>query len=544
MISQNYKTRGTIIFFIFCLLYLIILMNLYLIQILQKPFFTQLAKRQHNMTITLPAPRAPILDRTGKKFLALNKDSVSAFIVPASLESPEKVSQFLKVNFPQAYRRMKANPHAQFLYIKRRLTKEQIELINQSGITDIKLLNEPSRYYPLEAAAPLIGITDIDNKGVMGLELFYNQQLSGTPTTYELEKDCSGRFYFTKETKVAGKDSVPLQLTIDSELQFLVYEELKDTVQKFNAKEGAVIIMDPFKGDIIAMTSYPSFDPNNTGEIDLEKTKNKVVTEAYELGSVIKICSALAALEEKVVTPDELIDCKNAKTAIIDGRVINTVKENGIIPFEQVIAQSNNIGIAQVAKRLDTKLYDHYLNLGFSKKTLLHFPGEAKGYLNPPSKWSKQSIISLSYGYEVAATLAQLARVFSIIANGGYWVEPRLILGEEAPKLQKKLFRDDTISEIKKMMEKTSKEGTAKKAAINGYRVMSKTGTANLLDNGHYNPDKNIFTCAGIVEKDSYQRVIIVFIKEVGQKDLYASSVAAPLFERVAQKLLIHDKIL
>ena len=179
-------------------------------------------------------------------------------------------------------------------------------------------------------------------------------------------------------------------------------------------------------------------------------TKNTVVTEAYELGSVFKICVALAALEEGVVTPDELIDCKNTKTTFIDGRKINTVHEAGIIPFEEVIAQSNNIGIAQVAQRLGTKIYDHYPRLGFSKKSGIPFPGENKGFINPPNKWSKQSIISLSYGYEVSANLLQLARAFSIIANGGYWIDPRITFDNQLPRNKKKLYSDESIPLSKK----------------------------------------------------------------------------------------------
>lgn len=292
------------------------------------------------------------------------------------------------------------------------------------------------------------------------------------------------------------------------------------------------------------MTNYPSFNPNNFAEKDLSVTKNSCVTEAYELGSVFKIPSALAALEEKVVTPDEPIDCKNAETAYIDGRKINTVHAAGIIPFEEVITTSNNIGIAQVAQRVGTKLYDHYSKLGFSKKSGIPFPGENKGFINPPSNWSKQSIISLSYGYEVSANLLQLARAFCIIANGGYWIDPRLIFDEPIIGKKQKLYSDESISIIKDLLEKTTASGTAKKAHIKGYRIMCKTGTANMLENGHYNPDRNIFTCAGIVEKDGYQKVIVVFIKEVAQKDLYAATVAAPLFEQIAERVLINDRII
>jgi cell division protein FtsI/penicillin-binding protein 2 len=342
-------------------------------------------------------------------------------------------------------------------------------------------------------------------------------------------------------------------------LQFLAHEILAETVEKFNAKEGAVIIMDPETGHILAMTNIPTFNPNNFKDSDIGITKNRAVTETYELGSVFKICSALAALEEGVVTPEELIDCKNTKTAYIDGRKINTTHEAGVIPFEEVIATSNNIGIAQVAQRLGAKLYDHYRHLGFGIKTGIPFPGENKGFINPPHQWSKQSIISLSYGYEVSANLLQLARAFSIIGNGGYWVDPQLVIDpkhilsstqcvskeqNERTHKGKKLYSDASIEIVQNMLEKTTAKGTARKAHIQGYRVMCKTGTANMLENGQYNPDRNIFTCAGIIQKDSYKKVIVVFIKEAAQKDLYASTVAAPLFEQIAEKILIKDRII
>jgi cell division protein FtsI (penicillin-binding protein 3) len=542
---QIYKIRGIAVFFFFCFCYLIVIANLVYLQLVQHSFFTQLGEKQYHVTITSLPPRGIILDRSGNNFLALNKDTLAAFMLPRQLEMRPKLEKFLAKHFPSALERLKTHPHAHFLYVQRKLTAEQIDLIANSGIIDIKFLSEPSRFYPLPAAASLIGITDIDNKGLFGLELQFDKDLAGTPSTVVLEKDArSGHFYFKKETTKEGLSGKPLKLTIDSDIQFLAHEALLETMQRFQAKEGAVVIMDPITGDILAMTNTPTFNPNNFHETDLAITKNRVVTEAYELGSVFKICAALAALEEHVVTLDELIDCKNTKTTFIDGRKINTVNEAGIIPFEEVIAQSNNIGIAQVAQRLGSKIYDHYVRLGFGKKTGIPFPGENKGFINPPNKWSKQSIISLSYGYEVSANLLQLARAFSIIGNGGYWIDPRLTFNQPITNKKEKIYGDESIEIIQNMLEKTTAQGTAKKAHIKGYRVMCKTGTANMLENGHYNPDRNIYTCAGIVEKGDYKKVIVVFIKEAAQKDLYASMVAAPLFEEIAEKILIKDRII
>jgi len=450
---------------------------------------------------------------------------------------------FLHHYFPDALERLIAHPQAKCLFIKRRLTPEEIDLINDSGSPDIHLLKEHGRGYPAPASAQVVGITDVDNKGIMGIERSFNEQLAGTPSTYLLEKDARSHYYhFTKETVTEGHAGKPIQLTIDSDLQFLALEELKKTVADFRAKEGAVLIMDPPNGDILAMVSIPIFDPNNLRSLDIAATKNHVITETYELGSVFKVFAALAALEEGVVTIDEPIDCLDKTTAFVEGRQINTWKAHGIIPFSHVIEQSNNIGIAKVAKRLDHKLYDHLIKLEFGKKTGIPLPGEQSGFVNPPHNWSKQSIISLSYGYEVRATLLQLARAFCTIANDGYCIEPRLLLSAEVKPHAKKLYRESTIAEIKNILRNTALHGTAKRTAIKGYDIMSKTGTANLLENGQYNGRKNIYTCAGIIEKGDYKRVIVTFIKESPIHNLFASQVSAPLFERIAEKLLIHDK--
>ena len=425
--TQLSKSRSSIIFLLFAGAYLVVIANLIYLQVIQHSFFTQLGQKQYHVTITSFPPRGLILDRNGK-FLAINKDSLAAFILPKQLDNKKQLEAFLAKHFPAARERLRTHSQAHFLYVQRKLTPEHIELIEKSNVTDIKFLNEPSRYYPAPSTASLIGLTDIDNHGLFGLELQFDKELAGTPSSVSLEKDArSGHFYFNKETTNTGQGSKPLITTIDSDLQFLAQDALQNTMQKYSAKEGAALILNPQTGEILAMANIPSFDPNSFNESDLTRTKNTCITETYELGSVIKICAALAAIDEKVVTADELIDCKNTKSTYIDGRKINTVIPSGIIPFEEVIAQSNNIGIAQVAQRVGTKLYDHYLKLGFSKKSGIPFPGENKGFINPPKNWSKQSIISLSYGYEVSANLLQLGRVFSIIANGGYWIDPQLI---------------------------------------------------------------------------------------------------------------------
>ncbi len=442
---QSFRLRSTIIFFFFTTLYALVGINLYVIQIKQHDFYKKLAEQQYHVTITQTPLRGPIFDRTGRNYLAMNKDYIAAFILPTQMADKKRTLKFLKKHFPQTIKRFEQNKDKHFMFIKRRLSPQEIEIINAEKNPDIFLLSEPGRYYPLKAASPLIGLTSIDNKGLLGVELLYNHTLAGKPTTCHLEKDArSGYYYFKKETTVQGDIGHPLQLTIDADLQFLVQEAVQQTVEKFNAKEAAVIIMNPKNGEIIAMLSYPYFDPNNAHSASSENFKNRIITDAHELGSVMKVCAALAALEEDVVTPDELIDCKNSLTTHIDGRIINTVQAHGTIPFTDVIALSNNIGIAIVAKRLDTKLYDHYKQLGFGSKTGIKFPGKIQGSLTLLKIGQNNPIISLSYGYEVSATLLQLACAFCTIATG-YKVTPLLRQGFEGQATQrgKQLYSDE-----------------------------------------------------------------------------------------------------
>jgi cell division protein FtsI (penicillin-binding protein 3) len=534
------------LFFFFIILYMMVLTNLYSIQIKKADFFKALGQQQYRVTLTTMPPRAEIYDRTGIQTLAMNKEVLSAFIMPSRLEHPESLRPFLAHHFPQAYNKLEKNRSLHFMYIKRRLSDQQIKLIQESELSDIKFLKEATRFYPIESVGPIVGITNINNQGIMGVELHYNAQLTGKPSTHILQKEArSGHFYFKRETKIQGTKGQFLTLSIDSALQFLAYEELQETVTQLEAKEGAILILNPDNGEVLAMANYPDFDPNNTEHLDMEYTKNRIVTDAYELGSVIKAFLALAALEEGVVTPDELIDCENTKSITLDGIKFSTLKAHGIVPFSKVIQGSNNIGVAKVAQRLGPKLYEHYKRLGFGQK-IGGFIGENKGYITPPDHWSKASIISLSFGYEISATLLQLAYAMTIIANDGYGVKPRLT--KQAPDEHTSkigpLYNQQTITCLKDILRKTVSESIINQATHNGYRIMGKTGTARLLTDGKYDSKRLLCTFAAILQKDDYKRIIITCIKEAKIKNAYGATIAAPLCEHITQKMLIHDKII
>ena len=544
--NKTYKLRTGVIFVIFTLLFGVAVCYLFSLQIKQHDFFIKMGKRQYFVTVTQSPPRAAILDRNNKP-LALNKDSLAAFILPKTIKDKKAVKKFLQKHFPTCLKQWKRKPDAHFLYVKRRLDETEQKLIAAADLQDIHILNEPSRFYPNAAAGSLTGITNIDNTGLFGIELQYDTQLAGTPSTNTLEKDArSGHFYFSKETKEKGHAGTPIKLTIDSDLQFLVQEELLTRAEKYEAKEGAAVVLDPETGDILAMASFPHFDPNNTTSLAQVATKNTAVTESYEFGSAIKAFTALAALEEKVVTPDEQIYCEDAKTAYVDGRKINNWEAKGWLSFTDVIKRSNNFGIAKVAKRLDKNLYHHFKKLGFGTKTGIPFPGEQSGFINPPKNWSKQSIISLSYGYELTTTLLRITTAFSIFATNGHLIKPRLVIDEqEAHYEPEKIYSDESIETMRIILRETTMQGgTAKYASIKGYTTMGKTSTANLLVDGLYDETKNFYGFVGIIEQDNHKRVIGCFLKESPRKNLFASTVAAPLFKKIAEKTLIHNNVI
>ena len=544
-VINTYKIRTSLIFILFCILYAYAWFTLFIVQIRQHTFFTQLGNKQYYVTRTIQPPRSTIYDRHGT-ILAMNKDMLSTFILPRQLKDPAQLKKFLAAHFPDALTRLEQAQDRYFIYVHRHITPAQEKLIKQKNIVDINFIQEPGRFYPLVGIGPILGITDQDNQGIMGIELQYNQQLAGSPCIVSLQKDArSGLFYFEQETQQEGICGTPVQLTIDSTLQYISYQAVKKTVESFGAQEGAALIFNPINGEILAMARYPDFDPNNRAHMNMERTKNSLITDTYELGSVIKACAALGILEEEAAIPDELIDCENKATTMIDGIRVNTTDKSvaGEITFAQVIQKSNNIGMAKFTKRIGPKLYDHYQRMGFGTKTGIAFPGEQSGFINPPATQNRQSIFSLSYGYEMNLTLLQLARFFGMLSTG-YLVTPTLLLNQESKKIDAG-YSTRARDQLLAILEDTVNQGTAYRARIPGYTIRVKTGTANLIDaNGLYNHDRNIFTAAGIIEKGDYKRIIVTFVKEVKQRNMYASQVAVPLLANIAERMLIHDRII
>ena len=544
-IDKNYdltKLKTKKINFIITFVLFLIGLNYFYLTTFRHRFYLDLATKQHQSIISVVPERGYIFDRNNQP-IAFSQNSYSAFITPKNIKNKTQLINFLKKHYPKSLEQLNNNHKKHFIYVKRHLNDNELSQIKKREIEDLHLLEEPKRFYPFKSLTPVIGLTDVDNLGLTGLEYFYNLELIGEQKNYILEKDGRTNNFFKKEISNKAKSPDQLKLTIDANIQELVYEELKEKINEWQAKEGAVVIMDPVNGEIISMVSYPAHDTNLESVINLEGTKNRCLTQPYEPGSVIKTFLALAALNEDVVQADEIIDCENKESTTINGMVINTPHADGKITFSQVIQNSNNIGVVKVALRLGEKIYDYYHKLGFGQLCTKERLGEESSLLYPPNKWSKRSLISLSYGYEMTTNLVQLVRAYSSITNGGYLVTPHIFKNHNFIVSKEPIFSQKSLNLINEILLNTVNEGTAKRAKIKGYSIKAKTGSAYCAKNGGYDHEKSIYSCVAIIEKKSYQRVIGAFVKEpVSHKKIYASNVVVPLIEKIIERLLICDK--
>lgn len=537
--QRDYKIRLGFVLILFGFLYAIVLMRLFLLQIYQKNFFKVLADQQYNFSVKVNLPRGEIFDRSGIELLAFNRAVPSAFILPHQFVEQQRTEKFLKRFYPAVYKKMKFRPDKHFLWLDRVLTNEQVENLKKQGTRDIQFIDEPRRFYFSQSSAHLIGFTDIDSKGISGIELELEKWLGGKPMYLRIQKDArSKNFYFGKEIERAGYCGKPVTLTIDKNIQELAFEELESAIQNYQAESGSVLVMDPESGQILAMTNYPSFDPNQKNIQKLDMTKNFVVSECFELGSVMKAFLALAALSEGAVTLDEEFDCEG-KVTYVDGFKVENWKSLGILSFADVIKFSSNVGTAKVAVRIGPKYYDHLKRVGFGSKTGVEFPGERDGFVNPPNNWSKHSVKVMSFGYEIMASLLQLGRAFCIFSNGGYLVNPTLVID---PNLKKdsdkkvKLYDDKVLTQMRKILK-----SIGDLHPIRGCDVFGKTGTARCAVPGGYSNTEHIYTFVGILEKGDYKRIIVTFINRPQKAHMWASEVAAPLFQRVGERMLIYE---
>ncbi len=534
-------------FFLFLFLGIVVVKLVY-IQVLRHDFFIAQAKKQHNVSITIPARRGLIVDRNNR-VLAFDTASFSLYAEPRKISDKDKVriAQELAKLIPLSEDKILSllKKDRAFVWIKRKLRLDKKEAVDRLGIKGLGWIREYSRFYPDGSlASQVIGFVDIDRKGLAGLELYYDRFLRGQDGRMWLVRD--GRriqIPLDDESYLLPRDGATLRITIDEVIQNITEDALDWMVERFHPISAWAIVMNPYTGEILAMANRPSFDLNHYSSADVDAMRNRAIADMYEPGSVFKIITASIALEDDVINEDTKIFCENGAYKVVS-HILHDYHPYGELTFRQVIEKSSNIGTVKVAQMLGQEaLYKGIRGFGFSQKTGIDLPGEIAGSLKPLENWSKISISAIPIGQEIGVTAIQLACAVSVIANGGYWVRPYVgdVLLDNHGVVLKTLHKarryrvisSRTAERMREILKGVVENGTGKRARIEGYAVAGKTGTAQRIIDGRYSNIYFTSSFVGFVPADSPEVVIVVSAQT--KKPLhFGGVVAAPTFRKIA----------
>ena len=536
------------VYFVFLFLFFLLVLKILYLQLFKQDFFERLAQGQHYKVVQIEGKRGNIFDTRGR-IMATGVNFYSIFADPSSISEVNEILEPLVSNLGLSRKFLKSRleKKKKFVWLKRRVSWEIKENIKSLKLKGIGFIREEKRLYPQnDLAASILGITNIDNQGLEGLELYYNKYLSGKDGFVRVLQDSAARKIILSSQIITPQSGDDLTSTIDAQIQYWTKIYLEETIKKFDAKQGSVVVMDASTGEIRALANYPSFNPNNLDSKSFENIKNKAICDMFEPGSVMKIITLLAAINENKTFENQKIFCENGKLKI-PGSVLHDWKPFGYLTFREVFMKSSNIGIAKIVQAITPKVYAIYLKkMGFGKKTGVDLRGEVSGSLKSFSKWSKTSAYIIPIGQEIGVNLLQLARGFAVIVNGGYLVQPHLISKIcsqgicEAVQYKKKKILDSLITnKAKDILIDVVSEGTGRRAGIKGRKIGGKTGTAQKYDPkiGRYSSSKYRATFVGFIADLSSPLVIAVTIDEP-RKSNFGGVVAAPVFRNIAEKVI------
>jgi len=507
---------------------------------------------QTNRTIALAPERGVIYDRNGSE-LVLSIDAPSIYANPAAIRDKSGTARQLAKVLGRESAKIAARISGtrSFAFVSRWVSEEQAKRIRALGMDGIGVVYEPRRVYPQGSmAASLLGFTNIDGVGVRGLEQQLDDWLRGTALRLPAERDARGRLLIDagkERWSTAGGD---VALTIDAAFQADAEAALRSAVEATGAHGGVAISLDPRTGDILAMAEAPGFDPNRFREIDYRATRSHGFLDASEPGSTMKAFLMAAALENGTTTPDDRYDCENGEFKV-PGSTIHDSHPHGELTASEILQVSSNIGATKIAFALGPRAHSDVLErFGFGSATGIGFPGESAGLLRPWQTWRPLDHATIAFGQGIAATPIQIAAATAALANGGEWVQPRLVKATRvargrwqpaAPPPRHRAVRPDVAAAVVTMMERVvAPGGTARRAALRGVRVAGKTGTAQKLDSktGTYADDRFVAWFIGIVPADDPQLVIVAGIDEPRRPQHTGGAAAAPLFAQLAASQL------
>ncbi len=540
----------------------LIVVRLAWLQVVKHDELVSLARQQQQKTVEIPAARGTIFDRTGQplaKTLPAESINVNPLKIPDPGVAADLLSRVLDLDRRTTFSRIVAAKARKtgFLWIKRKVSGEEAARVRSLKLDWVEFRAETRRYYPHgRLAAHVLGATgmtsreDIVEHGSAGLELSFDEELSGRPGLARVYKDVHQNAYDMQVTR-PPEPGANLTLTIDPNLQYDAEQALAAAAVRAHARTGSLVALNPVTGEVLAMANYPAFDPNvppRRGE-SLDARSNLAVATPFEPGSVFKVITLAAALETTKLTPDTMINCGNG-TIKLAGRVIHDHDRYASLSMADVLAKSSNIGAIQIGLKVgEEKLYEYVRRFGFGRKTDIDLPGESAGVLRRLRDWQPSSIGSVAMGHEISATSIQLALAGAIVANGGLHVKPRLILkrqkagGAEIIEPQEKperVIAPETAIKMRQMMEGVVLRGTGKRAALKGYTSGGKTGSAQIYDfKAHAYTHSYNASFMGFAPVNNPQIVVAVtLVGTTGVGTGFGGAVAAPVFREVAMPAL------
>jgi len=535
-------------------LFLVLIGRLVYLQIVLHDDLLKLAERQHSKSIVLRATRGPILDRHHQP-LAISSAVESVYALPSRLDDAHRLAMDLAPILQERQEEIEKRLRSErpFVWLRRKLSPALAQSIRSLRSPAVGFVPESLRFYPnRELAAQVLGFEGVDGRGLEGIELAHDLLLAGEAGLALVERDARGRDVTAQPLLLkAPTEGQGLVLTIDATVQYMAERELEAAWRRTRAKSAIAVAMAPSSGEVLALAVRPTYNPNNVATAASEELRNRAVTDPFEPGSTFKAILAAAALEEGVVRPTDSIYAEQGAITVAN-RVIHDWKPYGWLTFSEVLQHSSNVGAIKVGLSLGRDRYFRYMSgFGFGSPTGIGLPGESRGQLRPPSRWSGLSLATMSIGQEISVTAIQMVSAFAALANNGKLMQPlitRAVIDREGrevrrtePHIVRQVVSERTAQILTQILTQVVDEGTGRNAAVSGYPVAGKTGTAQKLDSNtnRYSRAPGVLSFVGFTPSDDPKLALLVLLDEP-QGVQWGSEAAAPIFAAISQQVLTY----
>ena len=540
--ARRFVGRVTLVGVFFALVASSLLARAVHLQVLNKDFLNQQADTRHLRTERISAHRGTITDRNGEP-LAISTPVDSVWANPKELapavDSVPQLARILGIESQQLMRRVTRSMDKDFLYLKRHLSPEKAQEVLALKLPGVNVQREYRRYYPAgEVAGHLIGFTNIDDDGQEGMELAFNHWLAGESGAKRVLKDRLGRSVENVESIRPPHHGKDLRTSIDLRIQYVAYRTLKSAIKFHNAESGSIVVLDIATGEVLAIVNQPTYNPNDRSQFSAERYRNRAITDIFEPGSSIKPLVVAAALESGQYRPGSIVDTAPGYV-VVGPKKIEDSRNLGRISLTTILARSSNVGVTKLAMSLEPdQLWGAMTQFGLGSLTTSGFPGESAGMLTHYNHWRPISQATLAYGYGISVTPLQLTQAYAALGSNGI-LRPISLVAQDTPAEGERILSHDSAVAVRRMLEEVVRPGgTATKAAVPGYGIAGKTGTARKFTPGGYSKDKYISIFAGLAPATGPRLAAVVVIDEPNGELYYGSDVAAPVFADVMSESL------